>query len=125
MGAEHRTSDEGRAANPVWNSEVTWMEHRRNEARGQIEDGGRKQDPGHLGVVSDDPWSGEDNRFAKAAPSWSTGAQGSGNQLNLFLYQAQPSGALVSARPRATGWPCNRVRRVGPHAAMAAGVGAS
>ena len=79
MGADYRTSDdgEGHAANPVRNSEVTWMEHRRNEARGQIEDGGRKQDPGRLGVVSDDPWSGEDNRFAKAAPSRSTGARGS------------------------------------------------
>ena len=86
MGADHRTSDEGRAANPVWNSEVTWMEHRRNEARGQIEDGGRKQDPGRLGVTSDDPWSGEDHRFAKAAPSRAPGAQGSIPKRDVALW---------------------------------------
>lgn len=49
------------------NSEVTWMEHRGNEARGQIEDGGRKQDPGRLGVASDDlqPIQRPDDRKAQ------------------------------------------------------------
>ncbi|HVF02776.1 MAG TPA: response regulator transcription factor [Rubrobacteraceae bacterium] len=54
------------------------MEHRENEARGQIEDGGRNQDPGRLGEAAwDAPRSDQDNRFAKAAASQSTGAQGS------------------------------------------------
>ncbi len=54
------------------------MKQRGNEARGQIEDGGRKQDPGRLGeVASDDSRSGEDNRFAEAAASRSTGVQSS------------------------------------------------
>lgn len=80
MGADHRTS-EGRAATPsedgtVRNSEVTWMEHRGNEARRRIEDGSRKQDPGRLGVALDDLRPGEDGRSPKAAASRSTGAQG-------------------------------------------------
>ena len=54
------------------------MEHRGNEARGQIEDGDRKQNPGRLGkVASDDSRSGEDNQFAKAVASRSTDSQGS------------------------------------------------
>jgi DNA-binding CsgD family transcriptional regulator len=54
------------------------MEQRENEARGQIEDGGRNQDPGLLGEApSDDSRSDQDNRFAKAAASRSTGSQGS------------------------------------------------
>jgi len=36
------------------------MEHRGNEARGQTEDGSRKQDPGRLGVAPDDPRPGEE-----------------------------------------------------------------
>jgi DNA-binding CsgD family transcriptional regulator len=53
------------------------MEHRENEVRGQIEDDDRKQNPGRLGkVASDGSRSGEDNRFAKAAASRSTGSQG-------------------------------------------------
>jgi DNA-binding CsgD family transcriptional regulator len=52
------------------------MGQRGNEARGQIEDGGRKQDPGRLGeIASDDSRSGEDNRFTEAARSRSTEAQ--------------------------------------------------
>lgn len=53
------------------------MEHRGSEARGRAEDGGLKQDPGRLGVASDDPRSGEDNRVAEAAVSRNTGARGS------------------------------------------------
>ena len=73
---------EGRSATPsqstrVRNSEVTWMEHRRNEARGQIEEGGRKQDSGRFGIASDDARSGEDGPSPKAVARGSTGAQGS------------------------------------------------
>jgi hypothetical protein len=61
-----------------WNSEVTRMEHRGNEARGQIEDGGRNQDPRRFGEAAwDNPRSDQDNRFAKAAASQSIRAQGS------------------------------------------------
>ncbi len=52
------------------------MEHRGNEARGQIEDGGRKQDPRRLAeVASYDSQSSGDNRFTEAAASRSTGVQ--------------------------------------------------
>jgi DNA-binding CsgD family transcriptional regulator len=85
VGVDHRTSDysEGRAATPsgsglVRNDDVTSMEQWGNEARGQIEDGGRKQDPGRLGVVASyDSRSVEDNRFAKAAASRSTNSRDS------------------------------------------------
>ena len=85
MEADHCTSDDGGRPRPnpkreraPWNSEVTRMEHRGNEARGQIEDGGRNQDPGRFGEAAwDNPRSDQDNRFAKAAASQSTGAQGS------------------------------------------------
>ncbi len=53
------------------------MEHRGNEARERIEDDGQKQEPGRPGVDPNDPRSGEDNRFAKAVASRSTGTQGS------------------------------------------------
>ena len=36
--------------------------------------------------------------------------------------KAETRGPVASARPTATGWLLNRVRRVGPHAAMASGV---
>ena len=77
-----RAISEGRAATPsesglVRNSEVTWMEHRGNEARGQIEDGGRKQDPGRLGVASDDLQPLQDGQSPKAVASRAPGAQGS------------------------------------------------
>ncbi|HZG62726.1 MAG TPA: response regulator transcription factor [Rubrobacteraceae bacterium] len=85
MEADHCTSDdgEGRAptpsgSEPPWNSEVARMEHRGNEARGQIEDGGRNQDSGRFGEAAwDNPRSDQDKGFAKAAASQSTGAQGS------------------------------------------------
>ncbi len=83
MGAGHRTSDdaEGRVAipsgdGPVQNREVTWMEHRGNEARERTEDDGRKQDPGRLGVDSNDPRPVEDHRFPRVEASRSTGTQG-------------------------------------------------
>jgi DNA-binding CsgD family transcriptional regulator len=53
------------------------MERRGSEARGRAEDGGHKQDPGRLGVASDDPRSEEDNRFARVAVSRNARAQGS------------------------------------------------
>ena len=76
-----RAISEVRAATPresglVRNSEVTWMEHRGNEARGQIEDGGRKQDPGRLGVASDDLQPIQDGQSPKAGASRAPGAQG-------------------------------------------------
>ena len=45
------------------------MEHRGNGARGQNEYGDRRQDPRYLRAALDDPWSGEDSEFSKAAAS--------------------------------------------------------
>jgi DNA-binding CsgD family transcriptional regulator len=53
------------------------MEHQGNEARGQIEDGSRKQDPGRLGVASDDLQPIQDGQSPKAVASRAPGAQGS------------------------------------------------
>ena len=53
------------------------MEYRGSEARRRAEGGGRKQDPGRLGVASDNQWSGEGNRFAEAAANRNSGARGS------------------------------------------------
>jgi DNA-binding CsgD family transcriptional regulator len=54
------------------------MEHRGKEVRGQLEDCGRKQNPGHLGeVASDASRFGEDDRFAKAEASRSTNSESS------------------------------------------------
>ena len=83
MGADHRISDDGEGhtatpsgSGPARNSEVTWMEHRGNEARGQIEDGGKKQDPERLAeLASYHSRSSEANRFTEAAASRSAGAQ--------------------------------------------------
>jgi DNA-binding CsgD family transcriptional regulator len=84
VGADYRTHDdsEGGTVTPsgnetAWGREVTMMENRVNEARGQTQDGGREQDPERAGAGSDAPRSGEDDWFAKAAASRSTRAQGS------------------------------------------------
>ncbi len=53
------------------------MEHRDNEALGRAEDDGRKQDPGRLGVDSNDPRPVEDNRFPRVEANRSTGTQDS------------------------------------------------
>jgi DNA-binding CsgD family transcriptional regulator len=51
------------------------MEHRTNEARGQTQNGIREQDTRRPGASSDDPRSGEDDRFARAAASPSIGVR--------------------------------------------------
>jgi DNA-binding CsgD family transcriptional regulator len=72
------------------------MEHRGNEARGQIEDDGRKQDPGRLGeVASDDSQPGEDNRFAKAVASQSTGVQSSSPKREMVFWASSQSALYV------------------------------
>ena len=59
------------------------MENCGNEARGPTEDGGRKQDPERLGVASDDPQFGEDDRSLKVAASRGTGVQGSASKRDV------------------------------------------
>ena len=53
------------------------MEHRENEARGQIEDRDRRQNPEHLGVAAGGPLPGEDYRSPETAASRGPGARGS------------------------------------------------
>ena len=53
------------------------MEHQGNETRGQIEDGGKEQEPGCFGLYPDGTQSGEDNRIVGAASSPSIVAQDS------------------------------------------------
>jgi DNA-binding CsgD family transcriptional regulator len=84
VDADYRTNDasEGGTVTPsgcgtAWGREVTRMENRANEARGQTQDGIREQDPGRPGAASDDPRFIEDNRYVRAAASRSTGAQSS------------------------------------------------
>ena len=81
LEADHRTSDrEGHApsgSGHVRDSEVAWMESRGNEARERTEGVGWRQEPGRPGVAPEDPRSGEDTRFAVAAASQVSGAQGS------------------------------------------------
>src|SRR5918997_685034 len=72
------------------------MEHRGNEAREQIEDDGRRQDPGHLGeVASNDSRPGEDNRLAKAVASQSTGVQGSSPKREMAFWSSPQSALYV------------------------------
>ena len=81
LEADHRTSDrEGHApsgSGHVRDSEVAWMESRGNEARERIEGVGWRKEPGRPGGAPEDPRSGEDTRFAVAAASQVSGAQGS------------------------------------------------
>ena len=51
------------------------MEHRSSEDRDRAEESDRNEDPGRLGIASDDLRSGEDNRFASAAVCRNAGAQ--------------------------------------------------
>jgi DNA-binding NarL/FixJ family response regulator len=78
------------------------MEHRGNEARGQIENGDRKQDPGRLGVASASLRPGEDNRFAKAAASRSTRAQGSPSKRDVPSWVSWQSALYIFV----LGWIC-------------------
>lgn len=55
---------------------MTGIEHRRNEARGQAEGGGRRQDPVHPGAGSDGLRSGTENRSLEASASRTSRAQG-------------------------------------------------
>jgi DNA-binding CsgD family transcriptional regulator len=71
------TSSRDDYGGPVRNSEVTWMERRGNEDRVRTEGGGRKQDPGRLGVASEDPRPGEYGRSLRVAASQGPGTQGS------------------------------------------------
>jgi DNA-binding CsgD family transcriptional regulator len=75
-------SDDGedRTAIPsgsVQDREVISMEHRGNEARGQVEDGGREQDSERFVFASDGTPSGGGNQAIGAAASPSTRAQDS------------------------------------------------
>ena len=66
------------------------MEHRGDEARGQIENGSRKLDTGHLVGASDDPQSGEDGESLGAGTSWGNGRQGTtARQEATFLINWQ------------------------------------
>ncbi len=58
-------------------NEVAWMESRGNEARERTEDVGWRKEPGRHGGAPEVPRSGEDTRFAVAAASQVSGAQGS------------------------------------------------
>ena len=72
------------------------MEHRGNEAREQIEDEGRRQDPRHLGeVASNDSRPGEDNRWAKAVATQSTGVQGSSPKREMAFWASSQSALYV------------------------------
>jgi DNA-binding CsgD family transcriptional regulator len=62
---------------------VTCMEHWGNEHRRRAEEGGRNQDPGGLGVASEDPRSREDSRSAKVAVSRNAGAQDSTTERHV------------------------------------------
>ncbi len=55
---------------------MTGMEHRRNEARGQTEGGGWRQDPVRLGAGLDDLRSSADNRSSGTSVSRAAGARG-------------------------------------------------
>ncbi len=77
------------------------MEHRGNEARGQIEDDGRRQDPGRLGVASASLRPGEDDWFAKAAGR-STRAQGSPSKRDVPSWVSWQSALYIFV----LGWIC-------------------
>jgi DNA-binding CsgD family transcriptional regulator len=61
------------------------MEYWGNEARGRTEDDGQKQDPERLEADSNSPRFGEDERFARAASSRSTGTRGSTPKRDLWV----------------------------------------